>query len=64
MEYQPNKYRTYTPTDYVPVFEKYNISTVVRLNNATYDRKDFVKAGIEHKDMIFTDGTCPPQVLK
>jgi cell division cycle 14 len=33
---------------------------VIRLNNKTYQANDFVKAGIKHEDLFFTDGTAPP----
>lgn len=43
----------------IAYFKKMNITTVVRLNNATYDRTKFIKAGIEHVDMYFPDGSVP-----
>ncbi len=33
---------------------------VIRLNNKTYEANDFIKAGIKHHDLFFTDGTAPP----
>lgn len=53
--------RTYTPQDYVPVFHRKNIKHVVRLNNIQYDRQIFTQNGINHTDLYFTDGSCPPQ---
>jgi len=32
---------------------------VIRLNNKTYEREDFIKDGIKHEDLFFTDGTAP-----
>lgn len=55
-------YRTFTPEDYCPIFKSWKISTVVRLNNAVYDRERFVKNGVKHVDLFFEDGTTPPLV--
>lgn len=33
---------------------------VIRLNNKTYDAEGFIKQGIKHNDLFFTDGTAPP----
>jgi len=51
---------THTPAYYVPYFKLHKISTVIRLNNAEYDRESFIKEGIQHFDMYFVDGTVPP----
>lgn len=53
------KNRTFTPHDYVPIFKKLGVSTVVRLNNKTYDSNDFVKNGIKHQELYFADGSVP-----
>jgi cell division cycle 14 len=37
------------------------VTTVVRLNNQTYDSSEFKKGGIRHYELYFTDGTCPPK---
>jgi cell division cycle 14 len=37
-----------------------NIGLVVRLNSALYSPSFFEALGIQHLDMIFEDGTCPP----
>lgn len=29
--------RVFTPEDYAPIFKKFGITTIVRLNNATYE---------------------------
>jgi cell division cycle 14 len=31
-------FRVYTPEDYLPIFRRYNVSCVIRLNEAEYDR--------------------------
>ncbi|SPQ17852.1 c12a7f06-efb5-434c-b020-98fd3f1dbae9 [Thermothielavioides terrestris] len=41
-------------------FSERNIGLVVRLNSALYDASYFEALGIQHVDMIFEDGTCPP----
>jgi len=40
--------RAFTPHDYVPLFKKLGVKTVVRLNNKTYNSEDFVNNGIKH----------------
>ena len=46
-------------------FSERNIGLVVRLNSELYSPSYFEALGIQHKDMIFDDGTCPPlQVVK
>ena len=51
--------RQFTPADYIPIFKKLGVKTVVRLNNKTYDPSTFTKNGIRHVEMYFTDGTAP-----
>jgi cell division cycle 14 len=51
--------RTFTPSDYVPTFKKLGVTTVVRLNNKTYESEDFKKKGICHHDLYFPDGSVP-----
>jgi cell division cycle 14 len=41
-------------------FTERNIGLVVRLNSVLYDASYFEALGIQHIDMIFEDGTCPP----
>ena len=56
-----NSYKTYTPEDYVEIFKELKITTVIRLNNKTYDEKRFTEKGIKHYDLFFPDGSCPNQ---
>lgn len=35
------------------------VSTVVRLNNKTYDAADFTKKKVDHVDLYFPDGSVP-----
>ncbi|KAG0087074.1 cell division control protein 14 [Podila epicladia] len=41
-------------------FEKGNVKAVIRLNDKTYDAAHFTVRDIEHQEMIYPDGTCPP----
>lgn len=56
----PGGYQTNTPEDYIPYFKKNNVQLVVRLNHPCYNAQKFVKNGIDHIDLIFTDGSNPP----
>lgn len=47
------------PEDYVPIFKKYNVKTIVRLNEKLYKAETFKENGIKHTDLIFPDGSCP-----
>lgn len=51
----------FTPKEYVPIFKKLGVTSVVRLNNQTYNSAHFKEAGIKHHELFFTDGTCPPK---
>lgn len=55
-----DKYGSFTPEDYVPIFKKLGVQLVVRLNKPQYERQKFIKAGINHLDLYFLDGTPPP----
>jgi cell division cycle 14 len=56
-------WRTWTPEDYVPVFRRLGITTVIRLNNKTYDAERFTRLGIKHHDLYFLDGSCPSEAI-
>ena len=55
-----DKYGSFTPEDYVPIFKKLGVQLVIRLNKPQYEKQKFVKAGINHLDLYFLDGTPPP----
>ena len=55
-----DKYGSFTPDDYVPIFKKFGVSLVVRLNKPQYEKNKFVKASIKHVDLYFLDGSTPP----
>lgn len=48
-----------TPDDYIPIFKKLNVTLVIWLNNPKYDWHKFVRAGIDHMDLYFLDGSTP-----
>lgn len=52
-------WRTFTPEDYVPIFKKFGVNLVIRLNKKQYERERFTKHGIKHMELYFTDGSCP-----
>lgn len=52
-------FRRFTPDDYVPIFKKFGVTRVVRLNNKQYDEQRFIQNGISHTDLYFPDGSCP-----
>ncbi|CAO3572363.1 unnamed protein product [Mortierella alpina] len=41
-------------------FATHNVQSVIRLNDKTYDEAHFRARGIEHHDLQYPDGTCPP----
>lgn len=44
-------------------FSKRNVGLIVRLNSELYSPSYFTALGINHLDMIFDDGTCPPLAM-
>lgn len=48
-----------TPEQYVPIFQNLPISTIVRLNKATYESDRFTRHGFKFHDMYFIDGSVP-----
>lgn len=58
--------RSGLPTPFKNVLSHFcarNIGLVVRLNSELYSSTYFTKLGIQHLNMIFDDGTCPPLSL-
>jgi len=51
---------TFTPADYVQLFRHRGVTAIVRLNKKTYDRSEFLQAGLNHYDLYFLDGSVPP----
>lgn len=56
----PGGWRAFTPEDYVDYFKSRNVQRVVRLNRKVYDARRFTSNGIDHHELYFPDGTCPP----
>lgn len=48
------------PDKYVPIFNKFNVTRVIRLNEEKYNKKHFTEKGIDHNDLFFIDGSTPP----
>jgi cell division cycle 14 len=40
-------------------FRDYGVKCIVRLNEPLYDRRDFLKSGFDHVDIVFADGGVP-----
>ena len=53
-----------TPETYHSHFRKGGITTIVRLNKRQYDAHKFTRAGFKHVDLIFNDGSCPPDNIR
>eukprot|EP00037_Helgoeca_nana_P015539 m.145285 g.145285 ORF g.145285 m.145285 type:complete len:419 (-) comp23066_c0_seq1:165-1421(-) len=58
-----NGYPLLAPEDYFEHFRNGNVTDVVRLNNALYDKSRFTDAGFVHHDLFFVDGSIPPQPI-
>lgn len=59
----PEGYYTLCPDDYIPYFQKMNVTLVVRLNKKYYNENRFKRAGIDHLDLYYLDGSTPPDHL-
>jgi len=59
----PNGYPHMIPEDYFPIWQRYNVKAVVRLNKKMYERQKFLEAGYHHYDFYFDDGTVPTEEL-
>jgi hypothetical protein len=51
----------HSASSYTKIFKHLNVSRVIRLNEPKYDKAAFTKNGIDHDEMIFIDGSAPPQ---
>mmetsp|Transcript_22642 Transcript_22642/g.33228 ORF Transcript_22642/g.33228 Transcript_22642/m.33228 type:complete len:373 (-) Transcript_22642:59-1177(-) len=52
-----------SPESYLLVFKEKNVNIIVRLNEAAYSRKCFLKNGIDHLNLFFGDCTSPPDSI-
>lgn len=59
----PDGFPLMTPEDYFPIWKRYNVKAVVRLNRKMYERAKFVDAGYAHYDFFFDDGTPPTEEI-
>uniref|UniRef100_A0A3P8X3A2 protein-tyrosine-phosphatase n=1 Tax=Cynoglossus semilaevis TaxID=244447 RepID=A0A3P8X3A2_CYNSE len=48
---------------YVPYFCQNQVTAVVRLNRKLYDSRRFERAGLDHHDFFFLDGTTPSDII-
>jgi cell division cycle 14 len=48
------------PAFYAKLFRRMGVTNVVRLNVSNYEPAEFEKHGIQHHDLYFEDGSCPP----
>lgn len=56
-------YPTLAPEDYFPIWERYKVNVIVRLNKEMYNKKRFTNKGFTHHDMFFIDGTTPSKKI-
>lgn len=56
-------WRTFTPDDYAPIFKKFGIHLIVRLNKKAYDEQRFIDKGFAFEDLYFVDGTTPSKKI-
>lgn len=49
------------PEDYVPLFKKFGVTCIVRLNSPSYKAEGFTENGIRHYDIVFKDGSTPAE---
>ena len=59
-ESEPGEYPRLTPEFYIPYFREFGIRAIVRLNKKMYDRRRFLRAGFQHHDLFYVDGSVPP----
>lgn len=52
------------PEDYIPVFKKFHVTKIVRLNKPQYDANVLIEAGIQVIDLYIVDGSIPsPEIV-
>jgi len=62
-EFDEEGYPALTPDFYIPIWRKFKVTTIIRLNKKCYDKRIFTKAGFEHHDLYFVDGTTPSEQI-
>jgi len=56
-------YPLHSPESYFPLFRKYNVQDIIRLNRKMYKSERFSDAGFTHHDLFFIDGSCPSEEI-
>jgi hypothetical protein len=51
---------TWAPENYTNIFKQLNVTTVVRLNKKSYDRRQFTDNGFKHVEMYFIGAVDVP----
>lgn len=58
-----NGYPLHSPETYFNYFKLNHVTTVIRLNVKVYDAQRFLKAGFQHNDLFFADGSTPNDTI-
>lgn len=58
-----NGYPCHAPETYFNYFRQNNVSTIIRLNLKLYNATRFSNAGFDHKELFFTDGSKPTDLI-
>ena len=53
-----------SPENYHNTFKDSGVTSIVRLNKRQYDASRFTRVGFRHVDLIFNDGSCPPDNIR
>ena len=56
-------YEACTVDDLLPYFRSRGVAAVVRLNRPAYDGARFRRAGMRHEDLVYEDGSNPPEAI-
>lgn len=51
--------QTHEPSFYIPLFEQFGVSTVIRTCKPEYNSSEFAQAGLEFHELYFVDGSVP-----
>lgn len=58
-----NGYPCHSPETYFNYFRQNGITTIIRLNLKLYNATRFSNAGFDHKELFFTDGSKPSDLI-
>lgn len=58
-----NGYPCHAPETYFNYYRQNNVSTIIRLNLKLYNASRFSNAGFDHKELFFTDGSKPSDLI-